>query len=223
MLRIVAVADTHTFQHDLDVPDGDVFLHAGDLLRAGRLAELLPVAEWIGSLPHRHKVVVAGNHDWVFVRQQRAAIEFLGPSVTYLQDSGCVIDGVKFWGSPWQPTFHDWAFNLPRGRALREKWDLIPNDTDVLITHGPPRGYGDECGNPHRVGCDDLRAALARVRPRLHCFGHVHQDGGVWEVDGMHIANVTTWECDRAPTVFDLDPATGEVTPVDVPPKRPDF
>src|SRR5205085_2391850 len=131
--------DTHTFQTDLDpVPEGDVFVHAGDLCRAGRLSELAGVAEWMRALPHKHKVVIAGNHDWCFVREPAAALELLGPTVLYLQDSGTVIDGVRFWGSPWQPAFNNWAFNLPRGSALAEKWALIPEGTDVLITHGPP-------------------------------------------------------------------------------------
>jgi 3',5'-cyclic AMP phosphodiesterase CpdA len=95
-MRIVAVADTHTFQDDLHtVPDGDVFVHAGDLCRGGRLDELRPVAAWLRSLPHRHKIVVAGNHDWCFVHEPQAALEVLGRGIVYLQDSETVIDGVR--------------------------------------------------------------------------------------------------------------------------------
>jgi predicted phosphohydrolase len=223
-MRIVAVADTHTFESDLgEIPGADVFIHAGDLCRAGTLQELAGVAEWIRRLPHRHKIVVAGNHDWCFARpsEHRSARELLGPGVIYLQDEGVVIDGVRFWGSPWQPAFNDWAFNLPRGAPLADKWALIPADTHVLVTHGPPRGIGDATTDVDRAGCDDLRAALARVRPALHLFGHIHQDGGVWQDGAVTLANVTTWECERAPTVFDLDVATLEVRPVFVPPRRP--
>lgn len=204
-MRIVAVADTHTFEEDLTVPDGDVFIHAGDLVRSGSLRQLAPVAEWIRSLPHRHKIVVAGNHDWCFVHERDEACALLGNGVTYLQDSGTIIDGVRFWGSPWQPEFNDWAFNLPRGAPLREKWALIPDDTDILITHGPPRGFGDRTSVDGRHGCDDLLARVREVRPKLHLFGHIHEDGGIWHDGGITFANVTTWECERAPTVLDVE------------------
>lgn len=202
-MRVVAVADTHLFHDELTVPDGDVFVHAGDICRSGRARELEYAATWIRGLPHRHKIVVAGNHDWVFARDPVAGRLMLGDGVTYLQDEGCEIDGVRFWGSPWQPEFCDWAFNLPRGPALAEKWALIPPETDILITHGPPRGFGDRT----RVGpqgCDDLLARVRQVRPRAHLFGHIHEDGGAWLDDGTWFINCTTWEADRAPTVLDV-------------------
>jgi predicted phosphohydrolase len=218
-MRVVAVADTHTFQDDLGaIPEGDVFIHAGDLCRGGRLEELRVVAAWLHALPHRHKIVVAGNHDWCFVREPQAALALLGPGVVYLQDSEAVIDGVRFWGSPWQPAFNDWAFNLPRGEALAGKWALIPAGIDVLITHGPPFGIGDGTDEPVRQGCRDLLVAVQRVRPLLHLFGHIHQDGGCWREDGICFANVTTWEGMRGPTVLDVDVALREVVAIRVPP-----
>jgi predicted phosphohydrolase len=220
-MRIVAVADTHTFQDDLRViPAGDVFIHAGDLCRGGRLDELRTVAAWLRALPHRHKLVIAGNHDWCFVREPQAALEILGEGAVYLQDSPAVIAGVRFWGSPWQPEFNDWAFNLPRGEALASRWALIPPGTQVLVTHGPPYGIGDWSGDPVRQGCEKLRAAFHRVRPWLHLFGHIHQDGGFWQEDGICFANVTCWECERGPTVVDVDVASGQVVAVSVPPAR---
>jgi predicted phosphodiesterase len=216
-MRIVAVADTHTYQAHLGpVADGDVFVHAGDLLQDGTLDELGRVAEWIHRLPHRHKVVIAGNHDWCFLRDVEASRELLG-DVVYLQDSGAPVGGLRFWGSPWQPEFGGWAFNLPRGPALAEKWAAIPDGLDVLITHGPPRGIGDLTRTDHRAGCEDLRARVAQARPRVHLFGHIHQDGGAFREATTCFFNVTTWECERAPTVFDLDPSTGVVTEVVTP------
>ncbi|MEM9193346.1 MAG: metallophosphatase domain-containing protein [Myxococcota bacterium] len=218
-MRIVAVADTHTFQDDLgSLPEGDVFIHAGDLLRGGTLEELAPVAEWIRALPHRRKIVVAGNHDWCFANDPAAACATLGPEVEYLEDSGTMIDGLQFWGSPWQPEYHDWAYNLPRGAALREKWAQIRSDTDVLITHGPPQGIGDRGPVPGRLGCADLAARVAEVGPLLHLFGHIHQDGGVFRVGDVCYANVTTWESERRPTVLDV--VDGAVIEVDVPPRE---
>lgn len=221
-MRIVAVADTHTFHDELAVPDGDVFVHAGDMCRAGDLDELAVVARWLRALPHRTKIVVAGNHDGAFQTDRAGAIDALGAGIIYLQDSGVVVDGLRFWGSPWQPAYNDWAFNLPRGAPLAEKWALIPDAIDVLITHGPPAGNGDKSSvgglYASRAGCADLAKRVRQVRPRLHLFGHIHQDGGVTRDDGIVFANCTTWECDRAPTVIDI--TDGRVTPVVVPPRR---
>jgi predicted phosphohydrolase len=220
-MRIVAVADTHTFEADLGtLPDGDVFVHAGDLVRAGTLDELAGVAAWIRALPHRHKIVVAGNHDWCFVHERSRACAMLGTDVIYLQDQAAVLDGVRFWGSPWQPAYNGWAFNLPRGRPLAEKWAQIPHDIDVLITHGPPEGIGDSSSMGGRQGCADLLAGVHRARPAVHLFGHIHQDGGFWQHGDIAFANVTTWECERAPTVLDYDPATRTARAVAVPPRE---
>lgn len=220
-MRIVAVADTHAFHDDLKaLPDGDVFVHAGDLCRGGRLDELHFAAAWLRALPHRHKIVVAGNHDRCFQFNRAGAVDALGAGVIYLEDSEVVIDGVRFWGSPWQPAFNDWAFNLPRGEPLAAKWALIPAGIDVLVTHGPPMGVGDRCDDSARAGCADLLSAVTRIRPRLHLFGHIHQDGGCWEREGTLFANVTTWEYERGASVFDLDPVAGSVTAVAIPPAR---
>jgi Icc-related predicted phosphoesterase len=220
-MRIVAVADTHTFHEDLrTIPDGDVFVHAGDLCRGGRLDELRIVAEWVRRQPHRHKIVVAGNHDWCFVREPQAALEILGQEIIYLQDAEVVLDGVRFWGSPWQPEYNEWAFNLPRGEALASKWALIPTGIHVLVTHGPPASIGDRGGHPERRGCADLLTAVQRLRPLLHLFGHIHQDGGFWRTDSTCFANVTCWECERGPTVIDVDAVSGQVAAVSIPPAR---
>jgi predicted phosphohydrolase len=219
-MRIVAVADTHTFESDLGVlPDGDVFVHAGDLLRGGTLDELEGVAAWIRALPHRHKVVIAGNHDWCFLTEPAAARAVLGDAI-YLEDAETVIEGVRFWGSPWQPAYNDWAFNLTRGPALAEKWARIPPGVDVLVTHGPPSGFGDRGPVDGRTGCEDLLTRVRQIQPRLHLFGHIHQDGGVWDDGATFFANVTTWECERHATVLDLDAVTRAVGAVAVPPRE---
>jgi predicted phosphohydrolase len=218
-MRIVAVADTHLFHEDFQVfPKGDVFIHAGDLLRGGSLDELRTGAAWLRSLPYRHKIFVAGNHDWCFARDLPGALEVLGPGIVYLQDSETVIDGVRFWGSPWQPEFNNWAFNLPRGEPLAEKWRLIPEAIDVLITHGPPHGIGDRSGVDKREGCEDLLARVREIRPVLHLFGHIHQDGGCCGAGGTWFVNVTAWECERGLTVLDLDHRGRRVTVIGVPP-----
>lgn len=220
-MRIVAVADTHLFEADLgELPAGDVFVHAGDLCRRGSLDELAIAATWLRGLPHRHKVVIAGNHDWCFVREPAAARALLGDGIVYLEDAALSIDGVRFWGSPWQPRYRDWAFNLERGAPIAAKWERIPVGTDVLVTHGPPRGFGDRTPIAGRAGCEDLLTAVRRVQPVLHLFGHIHTGGGLWHGDGITYVNVTTRECERGPTVLDLDLAARAVTEVSVPPTK---
>ena len=216
-MRIVALADTHGFHADLGaIPDGDVLICAGDVCRGGSLDELEASVAWLDALPHPHKLFVAGNHERCLEETPEAAES--GTSVVYLRDSGVVIAGIEFWGSPWQPEFHSWAFNLPRGPALARMWALIPDSTDVLITHGPPLGVGDRTWDGRAVGCAELRAAAERVAPRLHVYGHIHAAGGAWAIGPTVFGNVTVDEGLRAPSVFDL--VDGGVGMVSIPPAQ---
>lgn len=202
MLTLVTIADTHMFHSDLVVPDGDVLIHAGDLCRVGSLDELAVACDFLDALPHRYKIVVAGNHDRAF-EEQPAAARTLVEKFIYLQDQSCIIEGIKFYGSPWTPQFNDWAFNLPRGAPLAEKWALIPENTNVLVTHGPPFGIGDNSGLvPGREGCAELLLRVQQVAPRLHLFGHIHQNPGRWQIGPTTFVNATTDECLRPVTVI---------------------
>jgi predicted phosphodiesterase len=179
-MRIVAISDTHGRHRQLSVPDGDVLVHAGDFMVSGtRLYEITDFSNWLMEQPHQHKIIIAGNHDIYFEKEPVLATARLDKSITYLCDSGCDIDGVKFWGSPYQPEFYNWAFNVPRGPAIKEHWDLIPRDTDVLITHGPAHGWLDTVNRDgEHLGCEELRTAIKRVRPQFHIFGHIHGGAG---------------------------------------------
>lgn len=218
-MRIVCLADTHGHHDALAVPNGDVLIHAGDATLGGTAAEVVSFAQWLRALPHRDKLFVAGNHDRLFEDAPEHARSLLGDGVVYLQDSATMIDGLHVWGSPWQPWFLDYAFNLPRGEALRAKWDLIPEATDVLVTHGPPRGIRDRVkgeaeamgrkfGEGPHAGCDDLRAALTSRQPRLHVFGHIHEGYGRETIDGTEFVNAacvdTRYRPVNAPIVVDL-------------------
>jgi predicted phosphodiesterase len=206
-MRIVAISDTHGFHRSLQIPDGDVLVHAGDCTRYGRLAEVDDLNDWLGSLPHRHKIVIAGNHDSCFERDRDAA-ETLLTNATYLQDSAITLDGLHFYGSPWQPEFQQWSFNLPRGEPLREKWLMIPVETDVLITHGPPHGILDQIHDFQHAGCEELLAAVERLRPRVHIFGHIHEGAGVAERGPTRFINASSctfrYEPANPPRVIDL-------------------
>lgn len=203
MPRIVAMADTHNQHHRLAVPAGDLLIHAGDLTERGTLAELAQVADWLRALPHPHKVVIAGNHDFALQRtplEARALFEGL----TFLEDGEATLAGLRVWGSPWQPWFHNWAFNAHRGEEIDAKWRRIPSGIDVLVTHGPPAGFGDRVHDGEQVGCADLLRHLARVKPRLHLFGHIHEDRGEWQVGPTRVVNCTVSEADLPVTVIDL-------------------
>ena len=212
MVRIVAVADTHTYEDDLVVPDGDIFVHAGDLLQSGSVKELCKVAKWLHKLPHANKIIVAGNHDRCFQYSPKTIQKFFGKDIIYLEDKGVTIQDIRFWGSPWQPEYNDWAFNLPRGFLLAEKWALIDEQVQVLITHSPPYGIGDSSPIEGRKGCRNLRAAVHKLQVPLHIFGHIHQDGGAWLHHGTWFVNATTWECERPPTVIDFCPRNNKIS-----------
>ena len=177
-MRVVCISDTHNQLHKLDIPTGDLLIHAGDLTRRGSLMEVQEADRALSRLPHRHKIIIAGNHDWAFVREPAAARASI-TSAIYLEDEAVVIEGLRLYGSPWQPWFFDWAFNYPRGVSLKPVWDLIPETTDLLITHGPPRGHGDRPARGELVGCPDLTMAIQRIRPRIHVFGHIHEGYGI--------------------------------------------
>lgn len=207
-LRIVCLSDTHDRHDRLEVPDGDVLLHAGDFTGSGTEAQVAAFGAFLAGLPHREKVVIAGNHDFLFEREPERARELLG-DVTYLQDAGADVAGLSVWGSPWQPWFFDWAFNLPRGAPLAERWALVPDGVDVLVTHGPAHGILDTTHGGQRVGCEELARARARIRPRLHVFGHIHESYGTHRDGG--ILSVNASNCDvryrpvNAPVVVDWD------------------
>ncbi len=198
--RIVIISDTHTQHRGISVPDGDILIHAGDITRRGALADVRDFNAWLGTLPHQHKVVIAGNHDFCFESDLAAAAALT--NCIYLQDQAITIAGLVIYGSPWQPWFHDWAFNLPRGRELQEKWDLIPPNTDILVTHGPPLGIGDRVWSGEQVGCADLLAAVERIRPRLHIFGHIHEGYGTFGHAATTFVNASS--CNRANTLANL-------------------
>ena len=198
-IRLVLISDTHGF-HDIEVPPGDVLIHAGDGCKRGSLDEARAWGAFLAAQPHRHKIAIAGNHDRCFESEFEVARAAWPPELTLLHDSACEVEGLRFWGSPWQPWFLSWAFNLQRGPELAAKWALIPSHTDVLITHGPPMGIRDRTFDERAVGCADLREAIARVRPRLHVFGHIHEGYGAEAHEGTLFVNASTCTLSYQPT-----------------------
>lgn len=212
-MRLVLLADTHTFQADLagKVPDGDVLVHAGDMGRAGDEAELTEAAAWLRALPHPHKIVTAGNHDALFESDPGRAREIFR-GITVLLDEEARVAGLRCYGSPWTPSFHSWSFMKERGAAMAALWAKIPYGLDLLVTHGPPKGVLDDAtsyrggawAGPDLAGCEELAKRVALVRPRVHVFGHIHGQQGIVEKDGTRFVNCTTSECEGLPVVVEL-------------------
>jgi Icc-related predicted phosphoesterase len=191
-MKIVCISDTHLMhlEHDMNIPDGDILIHAGDATFIGKLHEVAQFNEWFSALPHKYKIFVAGNHDFLFERNQSVALQLLDSSIIYLQDKMVEIEGLKIYGAPWQPRFYDWAFNLDRGASMLGKWQQIPDGIDILVTHGPPYGIGDKTPRGELVGCEDLlREITTRIKPRVHVFGHIHEGYGRYDVDGIIYLN----------------------------------
>ena len=225
-LKIAAISDTHGQHAQVEVPEADVLIHSGDFCKYGRMEEVKNFTLWLKKLPHKHKLVTAGNHDRpVEQKPDKCRRLFEDAGVTLLLNEEVVIDGVKFWASPITPTFLNWHFMRNRGAQIAEVWEEIPEDVDVLITHGPMYGHRDLCPAyppmqplPKLAGCLDL---LLRVKeiwtksngrfPKFHVYGHIHGGHGVCQSDVFGaLTSINAATCTEAyrptnqPIVFQL-------------------
>lgn len=207
-MRMTIISDTHNHHGVLDLVPGDFLIHCGDFSGQGFHGEVRSFFKWFAVQPFKYRILIAGNHDMSFEKEPAFKVEMVikyKDQIMYLEDSGCEIEGIKFWGSPWQPEFCNWAFNLPRdGIKLAEKWAKIPAETNVLITHSPPHMLLDRCMHPcppypPNAGCYELRKRVEAIRPRLHVFGHVHEGYGGVERDGTTFLNASTCTLDYNP------------------------
>jgi len=226
-MRITFISDTHN-KHNLitkDLLGGDLLLHAGDISSMGYKHEIQSFCKWFKSLNgYTNKVFIAGNHDWGFQDNPTEVKEILDfyDGITYLQDQIEVIgentdEFVKIWGSPWQPEFYNWAFNLPRnGNELKSVWGMIPTDTDILITHGPAWGYVDKViGRTESLGCQLLEERIKEIKPKIHVCGHIHTGYG-YDFDGdTHYINAAVlneeYNYTNKPLTVEWNPKTNEI------------
>jgi len=157
--KIVCISDTHG-KHKLiprsDMGAGDIIIHSGDVSEQGGEYEIILFLDWFSELPFEHKIFIAGNHDFWFETNHDIPTKYKEKNVHYLYERSIEIDDIKIYGTPWQPEFCGWAFNLPRNsKELQSKWDLIPNEVDILITHNPVFGVLDFSYN-EGMGCELL-------------------------------------------------------------------
>ncbi len=212
-MRLVVISDTHGLHNSIDgLPDGDALVHAGDFMNSGYdVQDILSFNRWLGDQPFKYRVVCAGNHDRYFETAPQQARALLANAI-YLEDTGVTLDNITFWGSPYTPEFLNWAFMYPRGSSAWRYWDLIPEKLDVLITHGPPFGILDQTapGEAH-LGCEELLDTVARKKPRVHLFGHIHGGAGTFEDEATRFVNAAYLNERYKP----LDPA-GKIRTIDL-------
>lgn len=196
-LLIDCISDTHNQHARIQLPGGDILIHSGDCSGRGTTAEIIRFLEWFQDQDYSHLILIPGNHDWAFEKDSVfMADECKRRGITLLNDSGVTIEGIKIWGSPVQPWFYDWAFNRHRGAEIKKHWDLIPSDTEILVTHGPPHMILDavpEHGGSYRyVGCEELYLKILQTSVKLHVFGHIHEGAGVKYDDGRTYVNASS-------------------------------
>jgi Icc-related predicted phosphoesterase len=197
-MRIVCFADTHGYHKELNIPDGDILIFAGDMFGYpnGEAKQIKRFGKWMNQLNHAYKIMIPGNHDRIFERDYYYVTSLL-ENIFCLNDSMIGIGALKIWGSPITPKFFEWAFIRNRGEAIAKHWEMIPDDVDILITHGPPYGIMDVAprmkpeDDPHQ-GCKDLSERIARLpNLKLHIFGHIHEGYGREEHNGVTYVNAS--------------------------------
>lgn len=240
MLRVTLISDTHT-KHEqivgtktirnrkqpLDLPGGDLLIHAGDFMSSGwNEMEAMMFFKWFDEINNYDtKVFIAGNHDrWMQNEPEEARGILTGyKTIEYLEDElmSMYLDeeqGINIYGSPWQPEFYNWAFNLPRnGEELKARWDAIPSNTDILVTHGPAWGFLDdvEGRRGQHLGCELLTERIKEIKPKIHVCGHIHSGYGHYFDGHTHFFNASLldeqYRYTQMPWTFDWNPHTNEI------------
>lgn len=190
-MRIAHISDTHNLEPEL--PDADILVHSGDLTIHGYRVQVYKQLCWLEEQRHRyeHIILTPGNHDFHFERREEdARIACIEAGVIPLINEGIEIDGVKFWASPTTPNYHGWAYMMEQGDR-HDLWEKILDDTNVLITHGPPAGILDQSYRGP-IGCKELHNRVMQIRPKAHLFGHAHEGNGKCIINGIQFVNSAT-------------------------------
>jgi len=184
-MKLVHISDTHMEHEKLQLPMGDILIHSGDALNWGRKEELFQFSQWWKKQDFKFKVFVPGNHDWIFQKDETWAREMMIGTKVLIHE-GCEIEGVKFFGTPFQPVFNDWAFNL-NDIDRAKKFEEIPK-VDVLISHAPPYATCDQLPKGDHVGDKELVRSLPRL-PKVLLCGHIHNGYGTGKMLNTGVYN----------------------------------
>jgi len=219
MPRLVLISDTHGQHKEVSIPDGDILIHCGDLASYGKEHEIIHFGIWMRTLPHKHKILCPGNHDTLFQKDPRKALSLLGPSIHYIHDRTITVEGIRITGTAWQPYFYDWAFNIPDPEERIKKYRGLDSKADIVVTHTPPFGHLDISTRDDRCGCVPLLDRIREIKPKIHCFGHIHEGYGIKQSQDIIYVNASTcnsyYQPVNKPIVLDL--SKDEVTLVEDP------
>ena len=210
-LKIVIISDTHEKHEQVEVPDGDLLIHCGDWTNRGEINKMGDFFKWFGKQKPKRKICIAGNHELLLDGANKEKVRSFveekceEENIDYLFNSSIMIDEYKIYGSPWTPRFFNWSFNRDRGKDIAAEWAKIPDDVNILITHGPCYGVLDliedniyNRGRDLHQGCADLRARISELKYlRLHAAGHLHAtiNHKLIEIDGVKFVNASI--CDE--------------------------
>ena len=221
-VKFTFISDSHG-KHKLlteKLTYGNFLIHSGDITNNGKEREVRDFLKWFNGL-HNYdfKIFIAGNHDFLFEQQPEKAREIVSEykNVIYLEDEEIELWDFKFYGTPWQPYFHNWAFNLKRmSMELKNKYEAIPDDVNILLTHSPPKGILDRTMNTYsQEGSDLLLENVLRVKPMIHTFGHIHEGYGEKNLHGIQFLNSSNMTYDQFlendPINLEIDIITKEI------------
>jgi Icc-related predicted phosphoesterase len=225
---ITLISDTHGKHNQItqDLPGGNLIIHAGDISSMGHQHEVQQFCKWFNNVEnYDHKIFIAGNHDWGFQNNAEKIMEIVNSykTVDYIQDETIQVNNddkmVNIYGSPWQPEFYNWAFNLPKnGPELAAKWAAIPDNTDILITHGPAFGVLDTVAGKmwDNLGCQLLTNKIKTIKPKIHVCGHIHSGYGYYFDGDTHFINASVlneeYQYANKPITIDWNGETNEIT-----------
>lgn len=198
-MKICIISDTHFRHNELVLPAADAIVHCGDFSATGSHRDHFEFSKWFGSLPYKHKLVSPGNHDRYSEKQLHISKAiFADNECELLVDELKVIDGKRMYFSPWTPRYGRWSWMRERGEDIKKVWDGIPENLDLLVTHGPPWGTLDiSIYDAVHCGCEELMKAIEEKKPRFHAFGHIHFYGGrVQEIGDTTYVNAAV--CDES-------------------------
>jgi len=188
-MKIIFISDTHNHHKELSIPNGDIVIHSGDVSGIGKINEIASFLSWFSDLPHPYKIFTPGNHDWGFQLDNALVKSIIPKNVIYLENNSVNVCNLNIYGTPVQPIFCNWAFNKS-SEELKKYWAMVPENIDILVTHCPPYGILDNCFEEN-VGCKLLAKELKRIKPKIHAFGHIHEQHGIIEKNGTKFINAS--------------------------------
>ena len=181
-MKFVAISDTHGCHRQLDLPKGEVLLHAGDVCDKGNVEHVEDFLKWMSELDFQYKILIRGNHD-IDLKTKRSLLDVEMPEgITQLKNSGIVIDGIPIWG-----VSHPMEWGT-------EDWQSIPADTRILMTHRPPFSILDQPPHSASIGSKKLKKQLQQIEPDVHLFGHIHASYGQKQVGKTLFINASTYK-----------------------------